>query len=444
MSWASRFAVAAAVVIAGACGGSKAPNSEAPAPDGGASDATEEASEAGDDGGGSEAEPPDDGPWPAAHFPMPLFVNQGGVVLSSPEVITVTFVGDTNRDALRAFDDQLIADPWWGLVTQGYGVGAATGGVYVELPDTVSNMTIDDSALQPMIAAWVASGALPPPDSNSVYMMFFPSSTTITLDGGASCQAFGGYHNSGPVALEAGMVDTAYAVIPDCGGGMEEFTTDVSHELIEAATDPHPETGTAWYGYNDAWFTSPGQTGGQGEVADVCERFGYVDDSSGNVLSRAWNNTAATASLDPCQPETPGENFFSVAVPTSTEPSKTIGGTTSGGYLVIKQGATQTIDSIIFSDAQLPSDLQLTVGAKVKGGTLGPITTGITASLSPTSGHNGMHVTLTIQVASSVAAEDFPALVRATLNSPAASADAAPTSVHHDWPFIVRVHEVGD
>ncbi len=444
MQWVSRLTIAAAIAIAGACGGSKASNDAPPAPEGGVSDANDEVSATGDDAE-SDAEPPDDGPWPAAHFPMPLFVNQGGVVLSSPKVITVTFVGNANRDALRAFDAQLLTDPWWGLVTQGYGVGAATGGVYVELPDTVSNTTIDDSALQPMIAEWVATGALPPPDADTVYMMFFPSSTTITLDGGASCQAFGGYHNSGPVALEAGMVDTAYAVIPDCGGGMEEFTVDVSHELIEAATDPHPETGTAWYGYNDAWFTSPGQTGGQGEVADVCERYGYVDDASGNVLSRAWSNTAATASVDPCQPETPGENFFAVAVPTSTEPSKTIGGTTSGGYLVIKQGQTQTIDSIIFSDAQLPSDLQLSVGARAKGSsTLGAITTGVTASLSPTAGHNGMHVTLTIQVGASVPAEDYPAIVRATLNTAPTSADAAPTSTHHDWPIIVRVHEATD
>ncbi len=55
-----------------------------------------------------------------------------------------------------------------------------------------------------------------------------------------------------------------------------------------------------------------------------------------------------------------------------------------------------------------------------------------------------MHVTLTIQVGASVPAEDYPAIVRATLNTAPTSADAAPTSTHHDWPIIVRVHEATD
>jgi hypothetical protein len=444
-SWVARLTVAIAIGIAGACGGSKSTqNNVQPSDDGGASDAPVETAVMGDDDAGSDAEPPDNGPWPAAHFPMPQFINLGGKVLASPRIITVTFVGNANRDALRMFDDQILIDPWWGLVTQGYGIGAATGGVYIELPDTVSNTTLDDTNdIQPMIAGWVASGALPAPDSNSLYMIYFPSTTTITLQGETSCNYFGAYHNSGPVALEAGTLDTAYAIMPDCGDGLPEITLSASHELIEASTDPHPETGTAWYGYNDAWFAMQGQTGGQGEVADVCQSSRYVTDTAGNYLSRSWSNVAAMASQDPCQPETPGENFFAIAVPTQNEASKTVSGMTSGGYIPMKQGQTQTIDSVIFSDAQLPSDVQLTVGTKGHG-TLGPLGGGITATLSPTAGHNGMHVALTIQVPMTTPSTDYPAIVRATLATAAMSADAAPTSTHHDWPIIIRVHEATD
>jgi hypothetical protein len=407
------------------------------------------------DDGGSDAEGPDNGPWPAAHAAMPVFTNLGGAVLSAPKIVTVTFLGNANRDAIRTFDDQLISGPWWTAVTQGYGVGAATGGIYVELPDTVSNTTIDDSQFPGLITGWIQSGAMPPPDANTLYVMYFPASTTITLQPyGASCVGYGAYHSDGPISVaggamgpDGGALDTAYAVIPDCGQGMPGLTTSASHEIIEASTDPHPNTVPAWYGYNDAWFKMGGSAGGQGEVADVCERNGYVTDGFGNLLSRSWVDTAALASHDPCQPETPGEVFFSCAVPTQVAGSTTAGGTTSSGYILMKQGETKTIDSVIFSDAQLPEDVQLTVGLRGHSGTLGSIGGGITMTLSPTSGHNGMHVALTIAVPSTALAEDYPnasngtAIVRATLNTAATSADAAPTSVHHDWPFIVRVQQ---
>jgi hypothetical protein len=442
MQWASRLAIAAAIVIAGACGGSKSANNGAPSPDGGGVDATDtEAGATGDDSG-SDA---DADVYPAAHAPLPLFTNFGGGVLANPKIVTVTFLGNTSRDAIRTFDDQLIAGTWWTSVTQGYGVGAATGGIYVEVPDTVSNTMIDDSQLPGMISQWIASGAAPAPDANTLYIIYFPSTTTITLEGSVSCNAFGAYHNSGQVGLEASTSDTPYAVIPDCGDGMPGLTTSASHETIEASTNPHPETHPAWYGYNDAWFKDGGGSGGQGEVADVCQRAGYVTDSYGNLLVRSWVDQAAMAGLDPCQPEAAGEIFFSDAVPTQVAASTTTGGTTSGGYIVMKQGETKTIDTVVFSDAPLPSDLALSVGARGYG-TVGALGTGITTTLSSTTGHNGEHVTLTITVAADTPAEDYPTnenstgIVRATLTG--TSADGGTTSSHHDWPFILRVQEM--
>jgi hypothetical protein len=431
-----RLLLGAAVAIATACGSSSNGNNAQPASDdaGAPGDDAMAAAPDGDDAA-QGAEPPDDGPWPADHYPMPQFINLGGKVLASPKIITVTFVGNASRDALRAFDDQLGGSNWWKAVSQGYGIAPGTGGVYAELPDTVSNTTIDDTTqLQPMIQGWVASGALPAPDANTLYVIFFPASTSITLQGQMSCNAFGAYHNSTSITLEGGVWDAAYAVIPDCGNGMAEATADVSHEVAEAITDPHPETNPAWYGYDDAWFRVGGSTLGQGEVADVCQRARTITDAMGNVLSKAWVNAAAAASHDPCQPGPAGEIYYNTAVPTVVVDSGSIGNTyKSDGYVIVKRGSMVTLDAVIFSDARLPNDVTLSAGARSRG-MLNPIGAGINVTLSPTSGHNGMHVTVTIAVDASAMAKDYPAVVRSTL-TPAADGGAG---TYNDWPLILR------
>lgn len=427
MGSAGRLSVTLALLVVAACGASTSKDnstgqtwSDDAGVDAGAADGA----------GDAYVEPPDDGPWPAPHYPMPMVANLGGKLLASPQVVTVTFVGNANKAALQAFDDSLVQanNPWWTAVTAGYGVGPGTGGVYVELPDTVSNTTIDDGTqLQPMIAQWVASGALPAPNANSIYVIYFPASTTITLMGSTSCSAFGAYHNSTTIPLEAGTVDSAYAVIPDCNQGMAELTDSASHELIEAATDPHPMSGPTWYGTNFAWWPIYGSNGTQsgGEVADLCERYAPVSDTGGNAVARAWVNQAAAASHDPCQPTPSGEIFYAAAVPTQVIKARD-----SDGYVIVKPGASTTLDVVVFSEAKLPNDVALSVGTRQRGTTaLGPIATGITATLSPTTGHNGVHVQLAIQVAAGTTAGDYPFVVRAALGA----------SDHHDWPAIVHV-----
>jgi hypothetical protein len=428
--------VSVTVALAAACGGST--SNGASTGDAGTGGGQEAGPVPSDDGGSGEAAvtppPPDDGPWPADHYPIALFESLGGTVLAAPKLVTVTFVGDANRDALRTFDDSFAEGTlWWSAVSAGYGIGAVTSGGHVELPDTVSNTTLDDDQgqIQQDLASWVTSNALPAPDANTVYVLFFPASTTITFQGGTSCNSFGGYHSA--AAFSNGTIVSTYVVVPDCsaaapGQAMQLFTDTVSHEVIEAATDPHPGQ-PAWYGYNNAWFRTFGSTIGQGEVADVCQRAGGWTDASGNVLARSWVNAAAKASHDPCQPAQPGEIFYSLAVPTVTQPSNTAGVPDSDGYVVVKRGESKTIDAVFFSDAKLPNDAQLTVGVRSHGTLSASIGTGITASLTPTAAHNGMHVSLTIQVDSSAAAKDYNLTARSTLS----------TTDYHDWPFILRV-----
>src|ERR1700722_11642280 len=80
-------------------------------------------------------------------------------------------------------------------VAQEYGVGPATALPVVVVTDTVP-MAIDDTTIAEWLVSKVASMVLPPPTPNTIYAIFYPEETTVTLQGAQSCVYFGGYHNS--------------------------------------------------------------------------------------------------------------------------------------------------------------------------------------------------------------------------------------------------------
>jgi hypothetical protein len=444
MRIAAATVLVSGVLVAVACGsGSEgSAGTGAPAPEGGA-----DVSAGGLDAGAGEAaqadapsESGDYGPYPAAHYPMPQMRNLGGPVLATPRIVTVTFAGDAKRDDERAFDDGLPSTSWWAAVTRGWGIGTPAPGKHAELPDTVSGKTLDDRKdLQPMIAGWIASGALPAPDAGTVYVLFFPASTTITEPFGTSCaqdKGFYGYHDALSLALadggatllpDGGGTNVAYAVIASCG---VPFAPVVSHEIIEALTDPHPSGTRTWSGYADAWW-GPGLW----EVADVCNLRPPVMWGN-NQLSRAWVNAAAAASEDGCQPADPGQVYYGTAVPTDViQGLPDPGGGASydcDGYLVVPRGQTRTVDAVFFSTAPLPNDAQIAVGKPQYSPDptqMPPVAPGVKATVSPATAHNGTHVTLTLQIAADAPAGDWPLAVRSILG---------PTDFHN-WPAILRV-----
>ena len=99
-----------------------------------------------------------------------------------------------------------------------------------------------------------------------------------------------------------------YALVPRCG--TEEITTvATSHELIEASTDPHVGSGTAYYMQDQLWSLEGG------EVGDLCVTEDNSDEyqESGFSVQRSWSNIAAKASHDPCVPAPAGDIYFNVA-----------------------------------------------------------------------------------------------------------------------------------
>ena len=236
--------------------------SEAAVVDSGAQDSGAEAA------GDGACPPPPSGPFvQAAHGPLPTMAYFGGPVLAAPQIVAFTFPTTANSAALQAFSATITQTPWFAEVSRDYCIndggtciGPGPTGISVPLttaPDTsyVDTFGVDAGALggtdlqqfinQQVLAA-VTAKTIPAPGPSSLYVFYFPSTTTITIDapgqGGASCSSFGGYHNN--MTYVDGTTQIAYAILPDCAAGrpseLSSVTTAASHEIIEATTDPQP------------------------------------------------------------------------------------------------------------------------------------------------------------------------------------------------------------
>jgi hypothetical protein len=293
--------------------------------------------------GCSEAE--GDGKPSGGHAPLPQVIYQGGGVLAAPNVITVTFPGDPLATQLAAFGKSVASSSYWHTETASYcetpgaacvGDGPAGTAVALTTPPATSytdSVSGGPSSLQTWLTTAITSGVLPMPDknpvTNTIYALYFPSSTTITLDGTASCAdtGFDGYHNS----MAMGSQQIVYAVINECSpipapfpsivtpSLLQATTMTASHEIVESATDPDADP-SAPYGYfldttnpsNRGWLDVAG-----GEIADLClDLFNMNQDQTTDgtfTVQRIWSNTQAGSGVDPCNPIPSGETYFNAA-----------------------------------------------------------------------------------------------------------------------------------
>ena len=206
-----------------------------------------------------------------------------------------------------------------------------------------------------------------PNPASSIYVVFLPPAdifTASTQQGGTprnltSANTFTALH-SWYYAQGGNNLNYAYVVVPYPGNGnltipglnvLDALTADVSHELVEAATDPVLTT------FGDVaasgWFYTP--SGGSGEIADLCSpqvtTVQLTDPTTGgvnsNVVSVYWSNfiplsttphsypTTGTpvkstfqpsqrcppAPADPAGPANPAQYDEPAAPPTHTGPS---------------------------------------------------------------------------------------------------------------------------
>jgi hypothetical protein len=356
--------------------------------------------------GGAGGIGPPSNVYPAPHDPVPTVVSLGGTVLGAPNVVPIFFQGyDANlKAAATAFMGSVGATNYWHTATSEYGVGALTTSAPITLNETPASL-IDDSTIQSWLGGKLNANdpTLPAPNGNRIYTVFYPQSTTISSDDGQggksySCQSFGGYHSSFTLDAAHGNQKIAYAVMPYCGHfgplqGLDALTGPLSHELIEASTDPDPITLPAFAETDTddiAWTFALG-----GEVGDMCAQTpGAFTNFPGfdNAAQRTWSNSSALAGHDPCVPVPDGEVYFN-AVPKMTDVIDLGGGFTFKGAS-IPVGGTRTIDVNLFSEGPTdPFSVQAYDAASLQGGAAN-----LDLSFDEDTGQNGQTLHLTINV----------------------------------------------
>lgn len=351
---------------------------------------------------GKKCDPPDaaaPAPWTpddgGAALRPPIVASSGGPTLANPVFVTMTFDGDDLRDPLEDFVDSIGCSSYWNAVVPDYGINQGYATTPVHLTDKVPD-TIDDTQIGLFIRQKILTKQIPDAVQNqTLYIIYYPDTTDITLQGSHSCQSFAGYHN------EIGMADgrtIPYAVLPRCNSGglglFEGLTAFTSHEIMEAVTDPFPESKPAYQlpeDQNIAWAF-----GGGGEVGDLCESNDdsfYVPNDYPFTVQRIWTNHFAFGAHDPCEPSS--STYFGAAPVMSDTLSYDIGfGTQTTTGVALALNASTTINLNLIADGNVNGPISVTVhdASKYLGGN-----TALTFNLTPQQGNVGdtlqLHIT---------------------------------------------------
>ena len=302
------------------------------------------------------------GVFPAVPFDPPTLKTYGGKVLTSPKIVSITFGNDPLADQIDQFITKIATSTYWAATTSEYGVGPLRASTNVRIataPATSSDSKVQSFLVQNM------GGSLGTFDPQAIYIIFYPATTAV---GGGACESNLGYHYEIPNGSAGPIV---YAVVPQCpmvieGNGtlIDEVTDVAAHELVEAATDPFPNTDAA-YAYVDdlhaAW-----QMALAGENGDLCVQAkkdaGDRPADLGFFVQRSWSNVSAMANHNPCVPISStvvqGTTYFT-AVPVLHDMFKV----NVDGTKVTTKGVTlpATIDLHLASDAPMPA---WTLGAR--------------------------------------------------------------------------------
>jgi len=330
----------------------------------------------------------------------------------------VTWAGDDSTlvPRLQQFDDTVTSTSYWTTTTSEYCekgttncIGQGTAGQHVVVATAPPSEGFTDSSMGAgsTLQTWLQSEVtndpnMPDPTPDTIYALYLPAGTNITLDTSAPSSGFGAYHNTMDVTGKAdggGPVTVAYAVIPRCGSFEATTTISASHEFIEAATDPDiGENNLTFYMYsNQAWTPSGG------EVGDLCENGNSSWTEGTFTVQRTWSNASAKASHDPCVPIPAGEVYFNAA------PRRQ-------AITLSKVGASVTIPIDAYSDAPMSN---WTLSASARG------STNFTFAFDTTSVSNGSVANLTVTLTQTLTA---PTTIRITSTSS--------TNVRHSWPIM--------
>jgi hypothetical protein len=288
-----------------------------------------------------------------------MVVNQGGPLLTAPRIVSVFFPDDALAPDLTAFTSALGSSSYWKEVVGEYGVGPSVAEAPIQLSETApSSISLEG------IQAWLrqkledgASGWILPDADESLFVLYYPATTSVTLNGLESCSTFNGFHNE--VSLSNGKA-ISFAVVPRCTSladvhGLDALTVAASHEIIEAVTDPLPQSHPAFAAAPEEFIWTY-VTGG-GEVGDLCASQSGMHLRPSSLpyeVQRTWSNVRAAAGHDPCVPSPASEVYFNSA-PVLPDRLAVQDKTTTTKGIRIAAGQQKTIEIDLYSDAPSPS-----------------------------------------------------------------------------------------
>ncbi len=253
--------------------------------------------------------PTSSGPFPAT---LPQVIPTLGAI-SQPHIVPVFFPNNMLKAQLSTYVMNYVARSTAYAPLAEYGVNNSSVGAAVQLAAGPPS-AVTDSDVQALLAARISDGTLPAANGRTIYLFYYPASTTISKGAGKSCQDFAGYHGW----TKVGGFDAPYCVIPQCSsatlpGTLPALTIATSHEITEAVTDP---IGQSLYDINDPYALWFAPFFGN-EVADMCE---WLSDTAVTELgigtsARVWSNAAMRSKKNPCLPAPGGApSFFAVPV----------------------------------------------------------------------------------------------------------------------------------
>lgn len=354
------------------------------------------------------------GTYPAFPVDTPTVMDNGGPVLSAPTIVTVTWSSDPSAATWNTYDDTIGASMYWNAINSEYGVGAATSGGHVSLT-TPAPTQMSDQDLDTLVSTNVKNGMWPASTANTLYAIYMDPTSSLFFGGAAdaggqdACAGgVGGYHE------ETQDGSYVYAIMPHCSMFQTaDIQVSASHELNEAATDPHPNTKTAYAGFDSDHLSMEFFNGFQDELGDACENFYpwayYTDTETAfpNPVQRQWSNKSAKAGHNPCVPVPSGAFYNVTAFPSEqTAINVNLSSLGFGAGMVQSKGYKGTLNKPLtfhlgaFSDAPMSAwdltanvDMQFNFpdqnGAAINNGTA-------TVTLDKTSVVNGDMVTVTV------------------------------------------------
>jgi hypothetical protein len=223
-----------------------------------------------------------------------------GPVLASPVVVPIFFGDDPHMLRIEDFLGRLGPSEYWFTTTHEYGVGPIRVAPAVVMTDAPPKIDFNE------VRSWLQDNldgpGWPPATAETVFTIFFPATSLAT----SGCFEFHGYHQEIP---RPGDFSIIYAVILRCPpeNGLSELdrvTSVLSHELIEASTDPLVQTQRAFSGV-DFQHLDWARLAGGGELTDLCklEGDGQVARLVGPyAVQRSWSNMVAATGSNPCVP----------------------------------------------------------------------------------------------------------------------------------------------